>query len=74
MLAMPSACRLAVSPSPYLPGRPGVICRDRASRAAGREDRRVSEWAFSMHPPLDDFIATMTGAERSAFDAHAPAG
>jgi uncharacterized protein YciI len=24
-----------------------------------------------MHPPRGDFIATMTGAERSAFDAHA---
>jgi hypothetical protein len=31
----------------------------------------VSEWAFFMHPPRDDFMATMTGAERSAFDAHA---
>ena len=24
-----------------------------------------------MHPPRDDFIATMSGAERAAFDAHA---
>jgi hypothetical protein len=24
-----------------------------------------------MHPPRDDFIATMTDAERSAFDGHA---
>ena len=24
-----------------------------------------------MHPPRDDFVATMTDAERSAFDAHA---
>jgi len=31
----------------------------------------VSEWVFFMHPPRDDFIATMTSAERSAFDAHA---
>jgi uncharacterized protein YciI len=31
----------------------------------------VSEWVFFMHPPRDDFIATMTDAERSAFDAHA---
>jgi uncharacterized protein YciI len=27
----------------------------------------VSEWIFFMHPPRDDFIATMTDAERSAF-------
>ena len=31
----------------------------------------MSEWVLFMHPPRDDFIATMTGAERSAFDAHA---
>jgi len=37
----------------------------------GWQDRRVSEWVFFMHPPRDDFIATMTDAERSAFDAHA---
>src|SRR5262249_58983730 len=32
---------------------------------------RVSEWVYFMHPPRGDFIATMTDAERSAFDAHA---
>jgi uncharacterized protein YciI len=31
----------------------------------------VSEWVFFMHPPRDDFMATMTDAERSAFEAHA---
>ena len=31
----------------------------------------MSEWVLFLHPPRDDFIATMTGAERSAFDAHA---
>jgi uncharacterized protein YciI len=31
----------------------------------------MSEWVFFMHPGRDDFIATMTDAERSAFDAHA---
>jgi hypothetical protein len=31
----------------------------------------VSEWVFFMHPPRDDFMATMTGGERSAFEAHA---
>jgi uncharacterized protein YciI len=31
----------------------------------------MSEWVLFMHPPRDDFIATMTDAERSAFDAHA---
>jgi len=30
----------------------------------------MSEWVFFMHPPRDDFMATMTDAERSAFDAH----
>ena len=31
----------------------------------------MSEWVFFMHPPRDDFIATMSSAERAAFDAHA---
>jgi uncharacterized protein YciI len=31
----------------------------------------VSEWVFLMHPPRDDFTASMTDAERSAFEAHA---
>lgn len=31
----------------------------------------MSDWVFFMHPPRDDFMATMTAAERSAFDAHA---
>lgn len=31
----------------------------------------MSEWVFFMHPPRDDFMATMTDAERSTFDAHA---
>ena len=31
----------------------------------------MGEWVFFMHPPRDDFIATMTDAERSAFGAHA---
>ena len=31
----------------------------------------MSEWVFFMHPPRDDFTATMSGAERAAFDAHA---
>ncbi len=31
----------------------------------------MSEWVYFMHPPRDDFIATMSDAERSAFDAHA---
>ena len=31
----------------------------------------MSEWVFFMHPPRDDFIATMSGTERAAFDAHA---
>jgi uncharacterized protein YciI len=31
----------------------------------------VSEWIFFMHPPRDDFVATMTDGERAAFEAHA---
>ncbi len=31
----------------------------------------MSEWVFFMHPPRDDFMVTMTSAERAAFDAHA---
>jgi carbonic anhydrase/acetyltransferase-like protein (isoleucine patch superfamily)/uncharacterized protein YciI len=30
----------------------------------------VSEWVLFMHPPREDFIATMSSAERAAFDAH----
>ena len=31
----------------------------------------MSEWVYFMHPPRDDFSATMSAAEREAFDAHA---
>lgn len=31
----------------------------------------MSEWVFFMHPPRDDFAATMTDPERFAFEAHA---
>jgi hypothetical protein len=31
----------------------------------------VGEWVFFMHPPRGNFIATMSDAERAAFDAHA---
>jgi uncharacterized protein YciI len=31
----------------------------------------MSEWVLFMHPPREDFIATMSGAEWAAFDAHA---
>lgn len=31
----------------------------------------MSEWIFLMHPPRDDFMATMSDAERAAFEAHA---
>lgn len=31
----------------------------------------MSEWILFMHPPREHFIATMTDAERAAFDAHA---
>lgn len=27
----------------------------------------MGEWVFLMHPPRDDFIATMSGAEWAAF-------
>ncbi len=37
----------------------------------GWKDRHVGEWVFFLHPPRDDFLATMSGAERAAFDAHA---
>ncbi|GAB2443011.1 YciI family protein [Nocardia tengchongensis] len=30
----------------------------------------MAEWIFFMHPPRDNFIATMTADERSAFAAH----
>jgi hypothetical protein len=31
----------------------------------------MSERVLFMHPPREDFIATMSDAERAAFDAHA---
>ena len=31
----------------------------------------MGEWVLFMHPPRDDFIATMSDAERAAFEAHA---
>ncbi|HEY6279469.1 MAG TPA: YciI family protein [Streptosporangiaceae bacterium] len=31
----------------------------------------MGEWVFFMHPPRDDFIATMSDAERAAFGTHA---
>ena len=56
----------------HLPVRADVICIVRAHRGLpGWKDRSVSEWVFFMHRPRDDFMATMTDAERSAFEAHA---
>jgi hypothetical protein len=37
----------------------------------GWKNRRVGEWVLFLRPPRGDFIAAMTGAERSAFDAYA---
>jgi uncharacterized protein YciI len=31
----------------------------------------VAEWIYFMHPPRDDFIATMSEEEKAAFGAHA---
>jgi hypothetical protein len=31
----------------------------------------VGEWVLFLHPPREDFIATMSDAERAAFQAHA---
>ena len=31
----------------------------------------MAEWIFFLHPPRDDFAATMTAEERAAFAAHA---
>lgn len=31
----------------------------------------MGEWVFLMHPPREDFMATMSDAERAAFDTHA---
>jgi len=32
---------------------------------------RMAEWIYFLHPPRDDFAATMTDEERTAFAAHA---
>jgi uncharacterized protein YciI len=31
----------------------------------------MAEWIYFLHPPRDDFAATMTDEERTAFAAHA---
>ena len=31
----------------------------------------MAEWIYFLHPPRDDFTATMTDQERAAFAAHA---
>jgi uncharacterized protein YciI len=31
----------------------------------------MSQWIFFMHPPRDQFIATMNDGEQAAFEAHA---
>jgi uncharacterized protein YciI len=31
----------------------------------------MAEWIYFLHPPRDDFAATMTDEERAAFAAHA---
>jgi uncharacterized protein YciI len=31
----------------------------------------MAEWIYFLHPPRDDFAATMTDEEREAFAAHA---
>ena len=50
-----------------------IVRGDNVMPGARRSGRigEVSEWVFFLHPPRDDFIATMSGAERAAFDAHA---
>ena len=32
---------------------------------------RVAEWIYFIHPPRDDFAATMTDAEKQVWSAHA---
>jgi uncharacterized protein YciI len=32
---------------------------------------RVAEWVYFLHPPRDDFAATLTDQEQAAFAAHA---
>ena len=38
---------------------------------AGDDPRRMAEWIYFLHPPRDNFAATMTDEERAAFAAHA---
>jgi uncharacterized protein YciI len=41
-------------------------------RVGGAEDaERVAEWVYFLHPPRDDFAATMTDQEQAAFAEHA---
>jgi uncharacterized protein YciI len=38
---------------------------------AGDDPVPMAEWIYFLHPPRDDFAATMTDQERAAFAAHA---
>jgi hypothetical protein len=37
---------------------------------AARQTRRVREWIYFIHPPRDDFAATMTDVEKAVWERH----
>jgi carbonic anhydrase/acetyltransferase-like protein (isoleucine patch superfamily)/uncharacterized protein YciI len=68
---LPTPAGLACAQTGDVPGGLRPADAVASQRPQKWKDRGVSEWIFFMHPPRDDFIATMSGAERAAFDAHA---
>ena len=49
----------------YRIGRGAAPCRGTPAYA-----RRVSEWVYFLHPPREDFAATMTPREQAVWDVH----
>jgi uncharacterized protein YciI len=53
-------------------GQIGTRCRGHHidEARAGRETRRVTEWVFFIHPPRENFAATMTDEEKAVWAKH----
>ena len=49
---------------------PDHLARDRGARRGLTGRARMSEWIYFIHPPREDFAATMTQAERDVWGAH----
>jgi uncharacterized protein YciI len=52
------------------PAPPGQYAKFTGAGPATCEAAEVAEWIYFLHPPRDDFAATMTEAEREVWAAH----